>query len=348
MTDLFEAKPNETSQPIAGAMDAKDWRAIVRQIRRRKCTPLISNRLISSHLLSGENSNVVELWAKEIDFPLDGSRHRLSRVGQFWSITRGDRTQAKDEYLDFLRQRMLQNARSKGGNQQSSFLDLLEEEIEKGDLSTCQIAKRLNLFNFDRDSRNPLRVLANLPIPIYLTTSYHDLIEDALTAAGKRPKSEICYWQEDLRDSIPSVFDLNRDYRPTEEEPLVYHLCGREAYPASMVLTEDDYLDFLVRVSREQEAILAPRVNQALADSLLLMLGYQVLGWDFRVLLRGLIRLKPSGRRPKSFAIQLPPTPGEHVEGVRAYLEEYFKKNKFEIFWGPIEHFANDLWQHWS
>jgi len=263
---------------------------------------------------------------------------------------------AKDEYLDFLKKSLLELARRKnqqaGADQQASaeFLDALEKEVENGDLATFEVAKRLNLFNFEQEPDDPLRILAGLPIPVYLTTSYHDFMEAALVASGRKPRSEICYWREDLEFDIPSVLDDDSDYSPSEEEPLVFHLLGREVLPASMVLSEDDFFDFLVRVSQDSE-LLPPRINQALADSVLLLLGFRPEGWDFRVLLRGIIKTKPVGRRPKSISIQLPPSVEDdkkRLPNLRSYLEEFFKGNKFDIYWGDVASFAKELRDHWD
>ncbi len=326
-------------------MDVKDWRAIVKQIRRGKCTPLISDRAIRDNLFKGHD--VVQAWARDIEYPLKDT-YNLTRVAQYWTIKRGDSSLAKDEYLDFLKLSLLRIAKSEQGGS-NDFLDALEEEIEREDVTTFEVASRLNLFDFANEPGNPLRILAELPVPIYITTSYHDFMEEALRAAGKQPCSEICYWRDELEFDVPSVFEENPDYKPTEKTPLVYHLHGREAHPSSMVLSEDDYLDFLVIVSQDEDRI-TPRVNQALADSLLILLGYELKGWDFRVLLRGLIKAKPVVRRPKSLSIQLLPEADrvERTESIQAYLQEYFKENKFDIYWGDFENFTRDLKEQWS
>jgi hypothetical protein len=46
------------------------------------------------------------------------------------------------------------------------------------------------------------------------------------------------------------VFDEN--HRPSPTEPLVYHLHGFDQVPPSLVLSEDDYLEFLVAIPRDK------------------------------------------------------------------------------------------------
>jgi hypothetical protein len=101
-------------------------------------------------------------------------------------------------------------------------------------------------------------VWADLPVRVVLTTSPYTFIEDALRRAGKTPRTEVCRWRKEL-DSIEPVID--GDYRPSALEPLVYHLHGLDAYPDSLVLTEDDHLEFLVNVCQGQGNNAADRVH---------------------------------------------------------------------------------------
>jgi hypothetical protein len=263
------------------------------------------------------------------------------------AITSRDALTAKEEFLDFLKERLLEIARDEQPAGQNPFLDTLEDELY--DLTLSEVAERLGYPRYEDEMDNPLRILAELPLPIYVTTNYSSFMENALKAAGKAPRMEICYWREDLEDDVASVFEADPDYEPSVEEPLVFHVHGLDAYPASLVLTEDDYLDFLVRVSQDPKAI-AWRVGQALADSSLLLLGYTLQGWDFRVLFRGLIKSKRASRRLLSLSIQL--TPGEEEgiqdpEDAQEYLEDYFGKANFDIYWGSAQSFTQELWERW-
>ena len=55
---------------------------------------------------------------------------------------------------------------------------------------------------------------------------------------------------------IPSTFDEpfpdGRPYDPEPKIPLVYHLFGRDEAPASLVLTEDDHLEFLTATYQDR------------------------------------------------------------------------------------------------
>ena len=322
-----------------------DWKTIIRRIKGGKCTPVISYQVTSHHF--SDNQGVVRVWADEVAYPLS-DRDNLARVAQYAGLTARDSLSAKEEYLDFLKQRLLDRAKDElEPDQTDFFLSTLENELL--DLTFSEVAARLDYPHYENELDNPLRILAELPLPIFLTTNFATFMEDALKAAGKEPCTEVCYWHEDLRDDVPSVFEEDPDYEPSVEKPLVYHIHGLDAHPSSLVLAEDDYLDFLVKVSQDTDAI-PTRVSQALADSSLLLLGYQLRGWDFRAIFRGLITTKRSSRRLLSLSIQLKLDPEgvEDQESAQEYLERYFDESNFEIYWGDTKSFMQELWEHWE
>jgi hypothetical protein len=117
-------------------------------------------------------------------------------------------------------------------------------------------------------------------------------------------------------------------------------------------LTEDDYLDLLVKVSEDIEAI-PRRVAQALVDSSLCLLGFRLDDWNFKVIFRGLIKSKRDSRRRLSLSIQFQPSKTIKEEDVdpkdiENYLERYFDKANFDIYWGDALNFLQELWQNWE
>jgi hypothetical protein len=186
----------------------------------------------------------------------------------------------------------------------------------------------------------PHRVLAELPLPIYLTTNYDDFMARALRAAGKEPVEEFCRWT--VRESFgPSVFEASGGFEPTVQRPLVYHLHGLLGRPESLVLTEDDYIDFLVNVADPD--VIPPRVREALSDSMLLFIGYRLADWNFRVLYRGLVeKVDPSGRR-QNLTVQLRPGDVSSPDAAQAYLDRYFDTMSVRVFWGDAVDFLGEL-----
>ena len=114
-------------------------------------------------------------------------------------------------------------------------------------------------------------MLADLPLPVYMTTNYDDFMVQALKRCYRDPRRELCRWNESL-DGEESVFDT--DFTPTPANPVVYHLHGH-TIPESLVLTEDDYLSFLANIARNPKLLPVP-IQRALDRSTCLFIGT---GW---------------------------------------------------------------------
>jgi hypothetical protein len=192
-------------------------------------------------------------------------------------------------------------------------------------------------------------VLAKLPFKMYVTAGTDNLLVEALRAAGKAPKVEICRWNERLK-RFPSVF-ADAKYEPSADEPLVFFLFGLTKVPESLVLTEDDYFDYLIGVTQNR-ALIPPMVTDALADSGLLFLGFRLEDWSFRVLFRSVI--SPDGRQRRSnyanIAGQILPEEGLFLDPERArrYLEQYSGDAKISVYWGSVDDFVSELSTKWD
>lgn len=202
-----------------------------------------------------------------------------------------------------------------------------------------------------RQPDDPHAQLADLKLPVYLTTNYDDLMIDALRDRQRDPQRELFRWNEAVRRRHPSL--LETGYEPTVANPLVYHLYGHHEYLESMVLTEDDYLEFLINISSARYQ-LPPRIQRALANASLLLIGYNPLDWDFRVLFRGLLASTESNLRRISVTVQLPPVPADASPAlatkVRNYLSQYFDiaDRRMRVYWGTADEFIKELSQRWQ
>jgi hypothetical protein len=112
------------------------------------------------------------------------------------------------------------------------------------------------------------------------------------------------------------------------------------------VLTEDDYFDYLIGVTKN-DALIPPVVRRSLVDGALLFLGFRLDDWDFRVLFRSIISREGSQRRNRyaHVAAQIDPEGGRILEpeGARRYLESYFQGTDISIYWGSAEDFIKEL-----
>ena len=127
--------------------------------------------------------------------------------------------------------------------------------------------------------------LASLPFSLILTTCQDDLMARALKAAGKAPIVERYNLRGDKRDN--PEFPLTG----SPQTPLIYHLFGDAGEPASLVLSENDLLDFLVAIVAERPPLpnslvrALKRVGQSF-----LFVGFGIKHWYLRVLLKVLVR----------------------------------------------------------
>lgn len=353
---------------ITSQKEGSFWPELVERIRDGQLIPVISNSLrleqIFQQLVDStqdENDEVEagipqtvqdllsQVWAEEIGYPLS-DQNQLARVAQFNRVHSLDVGQAKKSYLKFLKGVLLTFAENLG-----SDADLIAELRDRiNEASFAELVQELDYPRLEAGKTDPLRTIARLPIPIYITTSHHDFLERALLVEGKKPRTEICLWSGPVPNMAPEHEpDPNFDSSPAN--PLVYHLYGLERYHSTLVLSEDDYLDFLVKVTQDRDSshpLIPLALRSALSVSSLILLGYRLHDWDFRALFRGVINSRPiESNRPLSMLIQL--TPGEqyHIQNdkeAREYLETYFSPVLFKVQWSKSEEFLDRLWDEWN
>ena len=185
----------------------------------------------------------------------------------------------------------------------------------------------------------PHALLADLPLPIFLTTNYDDFMVRALKSRYKDARRELCRWNT-LIENEPSVFD--QDFIPTVANPVVFHLHGHSMVE-SLVLTEDDYLHFLANIGREK--LLPMPIQKALARSTCVFVGYRLADWNFRVLFQGLRAHSMAGT---SIAVLKPPGDDELARRQRQYLDRYYANMELTVYWGTARGFAVELRERWK
>jgi hypothetical protein len=197
----------------------------------------------------------------------------------------------------------------------------------------------------------PHRVVADLDLPVYITTNYDNFMTVALQRDERRtPTEETCQWKGQPRGrqtrSRPSP-------KPSPDRPLVFHLHGTLDDPNTMVLTEDDYLDFLTNVA-QTPALIPPYVEAALSNSCLLFLGYSLSDLNFKVLFRKLAWYMQRSEGARHISVQLAPQPmssaaeeEEMLRRQREYLETHYNLQKVKIYWGSCSSFAAELGSRW-
>lgn len=290
-----------------GKLGAMDWATLLERIQDGKCTPFLGAGANFGLLpLGGE---IAESWAREYEYPTE-NHVTLELVSQFLAVHSGDAMLPKERMIKLLR---------------------------------SQVDKMIpaNLDSILSAPDNPLSVLADLPLPVYITTNYDDLLIKALAKRGKKPQREICRWNGFVKGR-PSIFQHSTGYEPTPASPVVFYLHGCQEVVESLVLTEDDYLDFLVSISRQR--LLPPRIEEAMTGASLLFLGYRLADMSFRVIFRGLVGALEGSLRRINLSVQLP----HDSDAARLYMTKYFDASHVRVFWGTAQTFAQELRHRWN
>jgi hypothetical protein len=319
---------------------------LTESIKSGLAVPILSDEAIFELVLPGHPS-LAEAYAEYVGYPLD-DRDNLPRIAKFCKLTRQGEAlrEGRDfthndlraDFFDFTKNFIYAQAEREGAD-----ADLLAEaEAQYAAATVTGFAGLLGYPRFDRGPDDPLQVLANLPFRVLLTTSPYTFLEAALAKAGKIPRTAVIRWRKDLRDLIDgAILDV-----PTGEDParfpLVCHLFGLETTSSSLVLTEDDYLEFLVDVNlargeNTRDSVPSP-VRKALSGDLL-VLGFSLNSWAFRALYAGLIKSDDARAEKRGICVQLPPSEAE-----QAYLHDYLQREaRFEADWRPLSEYTAGL-----
>ena len=195
----------------------------------------------------------------------------------------------------------------------------------------------------------PHRILAGLPLRYYITTNYDDFIFKALEVCGKQPRRDMCRWDAPQRCEELSIFKTG--YVPDEKNPVVFHLYGYSYNKKALVLTEDDYLDFIVNVSK-YPALIPPIIQEAFTDSSVLLLGYRLDDWDFRILFRTLVNYLKISPYKVHLSVQLTPlgkeAPQEQKRKAQTYFKRYLNNHNIRVSWKTCQEFIAELKTRWE
>ncbi|RLT42892.1 MAG: hypothetical protein DWI57_05100 [Chloroflexi bacterium] len=192
--------------PLKPEPQPKDTFAnVIDRIASGKVVPIVGNSF-TDDLVFGSHGNVVKWWATYTNYPHSDNGDSLPQIAQYRNFvphreSLGDDLWIKEYYIKYLKAALQHVAEQQGVSSQIRR----EVKNQERELTPSQIARRLNYPSINASSENPLLLLAAMPLPIYITTSYHDYLEVALREQmHKRPQTEICFWHEGLYN-IPSV-----------------------------------------------------------------------------------------------------------------------------------------------
>jgi hypothetical protein len=304
------AAPEVNTMPDAAAavsmLSESDWDSLISRIKNGKCTPFLGAGMSSEKIPLGAKIAQQLSQTPHFNYPLKDSGD-LIKVAQYIALM-ADASRPKE--------------------------------------LVAQIIKDAGYPDFQK-ADEPHMALASMPLSLYMTTNYDDFMFQALKkTAGKEPKLFINRWYDpdNKLKGEPGVPDEGAvsELNPSESKPAVYYFHGHKDNLDTMVLTEDDYLDFLVRVSRDQ-TLIPPRIQEAIGGTSLLFIGYGLNDTNFRVIFRGLVENRWNTRK---FSVTVQLRPGE--PGAVEYLTKYFGSFGIRVYWGGAREFVNELKKRWD
>jgi hypothetical protein len=171
----------------------------------------------------------------------------------------------------------------------------------------------------------------------------------ALQQSRKRPRHDHSPWYvTGAADTYTSPLE-DVGYAPSSVEPLVFHLHGHYTIPQSLVLTEDDYIEYLVQLAGDTHRTagtvsgqLPAYVHGQLRSKPLLFIGYSLRDWTFLVLFRTLLHGIPDTHRRNHVSVQIDPRE-RSPRKARDYLERYLRAQRIQVFWDSASEFAQEL-----
>jgi hypothetical protein len=314
--------------PRAALGTAFDFVPVMTWLRRREVIPILGPGINRGLLLS--RSEIAERWAIDVDYP--GDHSDLAAVANFRETIRG-RKIPHANLFDMLKEDLLSREDIRERRRYESY-------------SIPQIMEGIAIKYFERDNEEPHRVLAELPIDTYVTTNWDGLMTAALQWAKRSPKVWTARWinsQEETRDYA--------NMRGQPNSPLVFNLFGNDIQSA--VLTEDDHLDFLKNMSKEDWRF--PKfLKKDLTQAMLVFLGFDFRELDFKVMFRTIVdqlRQLDDGR-DKIAVIQVR-TEGSLLEqkardmALQAFVEGTAGKLSLKVFDGTVREFLAEVRLQW-
>jgi hypothetical protein len=144
-----------------------------------------------------------------------------------------------------------------------------------------------------------LNALAQMDFPVVLTTNYDDLYEQALRDAGKDPLVFVYRGGESppvTREQLLS------------ERPVLFKLHGDVMTGDSIVITEDDYIDFVGHMTaKRNENPIPTNLMSVLKTWTTLFLGYSMADYNLRILFRLLHLRTDEARFPLMYSVDRNP-----------------------------------------
>lgn len=316
------------------------WATVVGNLKAGACTPILGPAM--NETLFGARRELASLWGETYRYPMSGRDiDDLPQVAQYLAVTRQGAFPRREFYKHVYR-RILDKY---SVDVPVALRNLDEPELlEQLGALVSEVGRKLRA----RDPADPHTVLASYRLPVYVTTDPSDLLVDALREQGAAPRVRLLRWNtaaEHCDDQYAANAPAGVSSKPTREQPMVIKLFGDLSEPASLVMTEDQFFDYLTKAAAAKDTV-PPAVRFRLSDSALLFVGFQADSWEFRVLFRSLLQLEGKDLRAdyEHFSVQIDPNSILDPGSARRYIEKYLQaKAKLRPYWGDVATFITEL-----
>lgn len=327
---------------FAGEKQDVAWEAICTHIQSGEFAPIIGPELGEDTL--GGGAELAARVAASANVPLPGHlRNDLAKVANYIATDQNYKTAQKlvlDAYVRQLAEHL-------GAPADTPIRDL-----------AGLVVKRMQA-----DPEDPFRILAGLRAAVYLNASYNPLLLYAIASCTDSgtpavPEAILTQWRSvpaDNKVSPPQPAKVAGPPRPanpspTPDKPWDYHPFGMFPNLDSLVLTEDDFFDYLIAASRLK--LILPDLLGRLQQSSLLFLGFRLDDWRFRVLFRILLSTEGRSQLSRYSHVGVQVNPDDSGDGdparARQHLEDYFHRANPEtcqlsVYWGSSSDFLREL-----
>lgn len=143
--------------------------------------------------------------------------------------------------------------------------------------------------------------LAELPFPLIVTTNYDQLFERAFRKTEKNPYIE--YYRKEEFVRVP-------EHTPAADRPFLFKVHGDIDYPESIVITDEDYIHFILRMSDKDPYHPIPETfRYHLKRWPTIFIGYSLMDYNLRLLFKTLRWNVDRGNFPKNYSVDPYPDP---------------------------------------
>ena len=355
-----------------GEDDFERWDSVCTQVENSRFIPIIGPD-IGEHVF-GTTGELSRQLAEERRLPLDDrDRSDLAKVAQYLSIGESHNYARHKVETAWRRQLVDRNAAAFGVDHtpagrerrrgllspRTRFTKLIPPIVKHG-RREAKAATGASGGSRGPTVQDAYRLLADLPAKVYLTASPDTLLYEHLKVAGKGPETLFGQWR---RTASSHPTQLRFANKPDEKRPVVYHVFGVFADPdpqaeqdtevdrESLVLTEDDFFDYLI--ASPATKLWPTMVSGELTRSSLIFLGFPLNAWTFRVLFRLIMTLEGRAMLFDRTHVGVQVDPESHsraeAEQVRKYLEGLYTSRgdepRVQIYWGSATDFLRELRQ---